>query len=86
MAKANVANVKQMRQDVAPATTDAVTLSDVDPIWEALADCPITLTMTKLLNLVPRFRQAMESRLQTPHKVIPTLFTEPNYGPMVIDH
>ena len=28
----------------------------------------------------------MESRLQTPHKVILTLFTEPNHGPAVIDH
>ena len=75
-----------MRQDVAPDTTDVVIPSKVDPIWEALPDCPIVLTMSKLLNLVPQFRQAMESRLQTPHKVIPTLFTEPNYGPMVIDH
>ena len=58
----------------------------MDPIWEALADCPITLTMSKLLNLVPRFREAMEARLQTPHKTIPTLFTEPNPGPTVIDH
>ena len=57
MAKANGANVERMRQDVAPATTDAVSPSEVDPIWEALADCPITLTMSKLLNLVPRFRK-----------------------------
>ena len=28
----------------------------------------------------------MEVRLQTPHKTIPTLFTEPNPGPTVIDH
>ena len=60
MAKANTVNVKPMREDVAPATTDAVTPSDVDPIWEALVDCPITLTMSKLLNLVSQFRQAME--------------------------
>ena len=53
MAKANVANVKQMRQDVAPAITDVVTPSDMDPMWEALVDCPITLTMSKILNLVP---------------------------------
>ena len=52
----------------------------------ALADCPIMLTMSKLLNLVPRFRQEMEARLQTPHRAIQTLFTEPNHGPTVIDH
>ena len=84
--KATAVNVEQMRQDVAPATIGAVILSEGDPIWEALADCLITLTMRKLLNLVPRFWQAMESRLQMPHKVIPSLFTEPNHGPMVIDH
>ena len=58
----------------------------MDPIWEALADCPITLTMSKLLNLVPRFRQAMEARLQTPHKTIPAHFTKPNLGPTFIEH
>ena len=40
----------------------------------------------KLQNLVPQFRQAMESRLQKPHKVIPTLFKEHNHGPTVIDN
>ena len=34
---------------------------EADPIWQALANCPITLTMSKLLNLVPHFRQAMET-------------------------
>ena len=50
MAKANAANVERMRQDAAPATSDTVISTEVDPIWEALADCPITLTMSKLLN------------------------------------
>ena len=36
---------------------------EADPIWQALANCPITLTMSKLLNLVPHFRQAMETWL-----------------------
>ena len=80
VAKANVANVERMRQESASGTIE------VDPIWEALADCPITLTMRKLLNLVPQFRQAMKARLQTPHKTIPVLFTEPNLGPTIIDH
>ena len=84
--KSNAANVERKRQDVTPATTDVVTPSDIDPIWQGLAVCLITLTMSKLLNLVPWFRQAMESRLQTPHKVIPTHFTEPTDGPTVIDH
>ena len=81
MAKANAANVKRMRQDVVAATIDAVTASDMDPIWEPLADCPYML----LLNLVSRFWQAMESKLQIPHKVIPSLFEEPNHRPTVID-
>ena len=70
----------------APGITDTVSPVEVDPIWEALVDCPITLTMRKLLNLVPRFQQAMEARLQMLHKTIPTFFTEPNPGPMVINH
>ena len=86
MAKANAANVERMRQDVAPATNDRVISVEVDPIWETLADCPMTLTMSKLLNLVPQFRKAIESRLQKPLKVIPTLFMEHNHEPMVIDH
>ena len=52
VAKANVANVERMRQDTASVTTDVVIPVEVDPIWEVLADCPITLTMSKLLNLV----------------------------------
>ena len=75
-----------MRQESASGTTDAGKPAEVDPIWEALADFPITLTMSKLLNLVPQFWQAMEARLQTPHKTIPALFTEPNLGPTIIDH
>ena len=74
-----------MRQDTTPGTTDTVSPIEVDPIWEALADYPITLTMSKLLNLVPRFRKAMEERLQTPHKTILALFMEPNLGPTIID-
>ena len=85
MAKANAANVERMQQDAAPTTSDKVNSTEVDLIWEALVDCPITLTMRKLLNQVPQFRQAMESRLQTPHKVNLTLFTEHNHGPTIID-
>ena len=84
--KANADNVERMRQESASGTTNAGSPAEADPIWEALADCPITLTMSKLLNLVPRFRQAMEARLQTPHKTIPTLFMETNLGPTIIDH
>ena len=86
VAKANATNVERMRQDTAPGTTDAVNPIEVDPIWESLADCPITLTMSKLLNVVLRFWQAMEARLRTPHKTISTLFTEPSPGPTIIDH
>ena len=85
--KANATEwIERMHQDTTPVITDVVIPTEVDPIWEALADFPITLTMRKLLNLVPRFQQAMEARLQTPHKVIPTLFTEPNHASPVIDH
>ena len=75
-----------MRQELASNTTEAGSPTEADPIWEALVDCPITINMSKLLNLVPRFRQAMEARLQTPHKTIPALLTETNLGPTIIDH
>ena len=84
--KANAANIERMRQESTSDTPEIGSTAEADPIWEALADCPITLTMSKLLNLVPRFRQAMEARLQAPHKTIPTLFTETNLGPTIIDH
>ena len=84
--KANAVNIERMLQDVTLATTDAVTPSDIDPIWQALADCPITLTMSKLLNLVSWFQQAMEYRLQMTHKAVPTHFTEPATEPTVINH
>ena len=34
-----------------------------DPVWEALAGCKVTLTMEKLLQLVPRFCRAIEDRI-----------------------
>ena len=46
VAKANTANVERMHQDTTPGTTNAVNPVEVDPIWEDLADCPITLTMS----------------------------------------
>ena len=63
--KDNATNVERMRRE---------------SIWEALVDCRITLTMSKLLNLVPRFPQAMEARLQAPHQAIPAMLTETNPG------
>ena len=86
VAKANASNVERMRQESGTDTTMAIRNEETDTIWEALAECPITLTMSKLLNLVPRFRQAMEARLQVPHRTVPALFTETNLGPTVIDH
>ena len=53
VAKANATNVERMRQESASGTTDAGKPAEVDPIWEALAECSITLTISKLLNLVP---------------------------------
>mgnify|MGYP002776135322 CR=1 FL=1 len=42
--------------------------------------------MSKLLNMVSRFLQAMESQLKTPHKAILTHFTKPTNGPTMIDY
>ena len=59
--KANEENVERIHQESTLAAVMEDTPPVNDPIWQALADCPITLTMSKLLKLVPRFRQAMES-------------------------
>ena len=59
----------------------------VDPIWQVLADCPITLMMSKLLNLVPRFGQAIETRLREAEQVmIPANFVECTTGLSIVDH
>ena len=45
-------------------------------------DCQITLTMDKLLNLVPRFREAVEIQIWSVDRVeIPTNFVESSMGP-----
>ena len=86
--KANVANKERMRQESAnnslPMEED--TLSP-DPIWQALADCEITMTMEKLLRLVPRFRQVVENRIKgTPGLDVSANFAETSAGPSVVDH
>ena len=53
--KANEANVEWMRKDNTPTTIEEDTPPEIDPIWQALTDCSIMLTMSKLLNLVSRF-------------------------------
>ena len=52
-----------MRQESTTKAPPEVVVAETDPIWQALADCLITLTMSKLLNLVPQFRQTMETCL-----------------------
>ena len=42
--------------------------------------------MSKLLDLVPRFRQAMETRVQAPRQTIPSLLTDTSSGPTIVDH
>ena len=57
-----------------------------DPIWQALAGCEITLTMEKLLQLGPRFRQTMEERVTgIPGVSIATNLTDVSNGPPVVD-
>ena len=86
--KANAATTERMRQESAnkslPVEED--TLSP-DPIWQALADCEITMTMEKLLRLVPRFRQVVENRIKgIPGLDVSTNFAETSAGPTVMDH
>ena len=58
-----------------------------DPIWQALAGCEITMTMEKLLQLVPRFRQAVEDRITgRPGINVSANFAETSVGPTVVDH
>ena len=75
-----------MWQESTPTTTTEDVVQEANPIWQALAYCPITLRMSKLLNLVPRVRQAMETRLQTPQVTIQANFAESTAGSAIIDH
>ena len=77
-----------MRQEsannVGPLEEDIISS---DPIWQALVGCKITLTMEKLLQLVTRFRQAVEDRIVgRPGVGIFANFTDTNNGQMVVDH
>ena len=57
------------------------------PIWQALADCEITMTMDKLLRLVPRFRQMVEKCIRGTTKLhISANFAESSTGPAVVDY
>ena len=62
--KENAANTESMRQEsannVGPIEENIIS---PDPIWQALAGCEITVTMEKLLQLVPQFRRAIEDRI-----------------------
>ena len=55
--KANEANAQRMRQKFATTTErmEGTTLTP-NPIWQALVDYKITLTMEKLLQLVTQFQ------------------------------
>ena len=72
IAKANATNVARMQQETTSAVPKDRHDTKEDPIWDALANCPITLTMSKLLDLVPQGgRQPAEpsphcSRTQAP--------------------
>ena len=58
-----------------------------NPIWQALAGCEITMTMEKLLQVVPRFQQAVEDCITgKPGISVSTNFVETSTEPTVVDH
>ena len=86
--KENAANMKRIRQESAkqlgPLEKD---LGSPDLVWQAMAGCEITLTMEKLLQLVPQFRQDVGDRIMGGLGIrISTNFTETSDGPTVVDH
>ena len=46
--KANATNIERMRRESTSEAPEMRNVVEVDPIWEALVDCPITLTMSNL--------------------------------------
>ena len=57
------------------------------PVWQALVNSQITLTMNKLLNLVPWFWQEMENHMRRMNQVMMlTNFAKSMIGPIVVDH
>ena len=84
----NAANMERMRQEsannVGPLEEDIIS---PDPIWQALARCEITLTMEKLLQIVPWLRQAVEERIMGRLAIsVSANFTETRDSPKVVDH
>ena len=87
MEKANAANAERMRQESAQLGPIEEDFGSPDPVWEALADCEVTVTMEKLLQLVLRFRRAIEDRITgRPGISVATNFTETSNEPAVVDH
>ena len=86
--KVNAPNTERMQeestQQLSPLEED---LGSPDPVWQALAGCAVTITMEKLLQLVPRFRSAIKDCITgKPDISVSTNFTETSDGPMVVDH
>ena len=52
----NEANMERMRQEsgLTPTHMEGMALMR-DPIWQAMVECKIMLTIDKLLRLIPRF-------------------------------
>ena len=81
-----------MRQEsITVAATPTAPVDDVtteeDPIWQALADLQITISMNTLLNLVPQFCKMVEARIcNEDPTTVATHITESVAGLMVVDH
>ena len=62
-------------------------LGSPDLVWQALPGSEVTLTMDKLLQLVPRFCCTIEDRITgRSNRGVFTNFTGTSDGPTVVDH
>ena len=82
--KANDVNADQMTVVVAPPAPVDIGTMDEPPF---LVGCQITMSMHKLLNLVLRFRESVETRIvkEDPEAIV-THFTKSTTGPTIVDH
>ena len=86
--KANAANTEHMRQE-SPQQLGSLEedLGSPDPVLQALVLCEVTLTMEKLLQLVPRFRRTIEDCIAgRPDISVSTNFMETSNEPTVVDY
>ena len=87
--KNNVVRMQTEMRDVpsgAPQSSVPSTSSEDDQLWDALTNSRISLSLHKLLPLMPRFRDTLATLTVNTNSASPPVnLTEPGTGPPLMD-